>query len=67
MIKNITNIGYMIKAKRIKQDSYIRFVQNFPEGYTELFEQMEIIKNVDIGEIGSGMMEYLRRFQTSIK
>ncbi|MFW9970479.1 MAG: hypothetical protein ACFFDF_09785 [Candidatus Odinarchaeota archaeon] len=57
----------MIKVKRIKQDSYIRFIWNFPEGYIELFEQMVITKNVDTGEIRLGMMEHLRHLLPSIK
>ncbi len=60
--------SYTIKAERIKKDSFIRFVRNFQEGYTELFEQMVLMKNMDTGEIGSGMMEHLRssKTQTSI-
>ncbi|TET60213.1 MAG: hypothetical protein E3J52_04345 [Promethearchaeota archaeon] len=56
--------SYRIKAERIKKDSFIRFVRNFQGGYTELFEQMVIMKDLDTGEIGSGMMEHLRTFRT---
>jgi len=51
---------YNIKAERIGKKSFIRFVREFSGGYTELFEQMAIMKNLDTGEIGSGMFEQLR-------
>ena len=51
---------YRIKSTRMFNTSYIRFARDFPEGYTELFEQMVIIENLDTGEKGSGMMEHLR-------
>jgi hypothetical protein len=51
---------FIIQAERIKKDSYIRFVRDFPGGFTELFEQMVFMKNENTGEIGSGMMEHLR-------
>ena len=51
---------YTIKAQRIKEDSFIRFVREFDGGFTELFEQMAIMEDLDTGEIGSGMMEHLR-------
>ena len=54
-----------IKAERIRKNSFIRFVRNFQGGFTELFEQMVIMKNRDNGEIGSGMMEHLRSFRAS--
>jgi hypothetical protein len=50
----------IIKSKRIENNSYIRFVRDFPGGFTELFEQMVIMKNIDTGEIGTGMSEQLR-------
>lgn len=59
-INDIQDNLYIIKAERLKKDSFIRFVRNFQGGYTELFEQMVIMKNLDSGEIGSGMMEHLR-------
>lgn len=52
--------SYNIKAERIGKKSFIRFVRDFPGGYTELFEQMAIMENLDTGEIGSGMFEQLR-------
>jgi len=55
---------FTIKAERIKKDSFIRFVRNFKGGYTELFEQMVIMKNLETGEIGSGMMEHLNTFKS---
>ncbi len=57
--------SYTIEAKRIKKDSLIRFARSFQGGYTELFEQMMFMKNLETGEIGSGMMEHLRTFFTS--
>jgi hypothetical protein len=51
---------YRIKAERIDENSYVRFARQFSGGYTELFEQMVIMKNLDSGEIGTGMMEHLR-------
>ena len=51
---------YRIKSTRMFNTSFIRFARDFPEGYTELFEQMVIIENLDSGEKGSGMMEHLR-------
>ena len=56
--------SYRIKAERIKKDSFIRFVRLFEGGNTELFEQMVFMKDLDTGEIGSGMMEHLRTFRT---
>lgn len=56
--------SYRIKAERIKKDSFIRFVRSFEGGYTELFEQMVFMKDLDTGEIGSGMMEHLRTSRT---
>ena len=56
--------SYRIKAERIKKDSFIRFVRNFQGGYTELFEQMVFMKDLETGEIGSGMMEHLLTFRT---
>jgi hypothetical protein len=51
---------HIIESERIGKNTYFRFARNFPEGYTELFEQMVIMKDKDTGEIGSGMSEYLR-------
>ncbi len=62
-IYNITDINdnhYKIKAQRLKKESFIRFVREFEGGFTELFEQMVIMEDLDTGEIGSGMMEHLR-------
>jgi len=63
-INNVKGNSFTIKAERIKKDSFIRFVRNFQGGYTELFEQMVIMKNLETGEIGSGMMEHLRTFKS---
>lgn len=51
---------HAIKSERISKNTYFRFARPFPGGYTELYEQMVIMKDVDTGEIGSGMAEYLR-------
>ncbi len=59
-----TDIEYIIKAERFGKNSFIRFVRSFPGGYTELFEQMAMIKDLKTGEIGVGMMEHLRTFKT---
>jgi hypothetical protein len=56
---------YRILAGRIKKDSFIRFARNFQGGYTELFEQMVTMRNLETDELGSGMMEHLRTFLTS--
>ena len=55
---------YKIKSVRIFKNSFIRFTRDFPGGFTELFEQMVIMKNLDTGEIGTGMMEHLRTSMT---
>lgn len=51
---------YRVKAERINKNSFVRFARQFPGGYTELFEQMVKMTNLDTGEIGTGMMEHLR-------
>ena len=61
ILKN--GIAFSIEAERIKKDSFIRFARDFSGGYTELFEQMVKIKDLDSGEIGSGMMEHLRTYK----
>jgi len=66
IIKDIKDNLFRVKSERIKQDSYIRFVRNFQGGYTELFEQMVTMTNLDTGEVGSGMMEHLRTFRSNI-
>ncbi|MEE9378100.1 MAG: hypothetical protein V3V33_08700 [Candidatus Lokiarchaeia archaeon] len=63
-INDVKGNSFTIKAERIKRDSFIRFARNFQGGYTELFEQMVIMKNLETGEIGSGMMEHLRTFKS---
>jgi len=54
------NKTYNIEARWIHKDSIFRFTRQFPDGYTELFEEMVVMKNLDTGEIGSGMSEHLR-------
>lgn len=51
---------YNIEARLIDKNSIFRFARQFPDGYTELFEEMVIMKDKDYGEIGSGMSEHLR-------
>ncbi|MFX1327454.1 MAG: hypothetical protein ACFE91_04840 [Promethearchaeota archaeon] len=65
LVTDIQDNFYTINTERIKKDSFIRFVRNFQGGYTELFEQMVKMKNLDTGEIGSGMMEHLRTVHVS--
>lgn len=55
---------YKIEAERIEENSYVRFARDFPGGYTELFEQMVIMKNIETGEIGTGMSEQLRTIRS---
>lgn len=52
--------SYRIEATRIEENSYVRFARDFLEGYTELFEQMVIMKDLETTEIGTGMSEQLR-------
>ncbi|MHA1804105.1 MAG: hypothetical protein ACTSU4_06165, partial [Promethearchaeota archaeon] len=59
-IKDENGREFHIEARLIQKHSFIRFARDFPGGYTELFEQMVIMKNLDTGEIGSGMAEQLR-------
>ncbi len=51
---------FKIETRLIQKHSFIRFARDFPGGYTELFEQMVIMKDLNTGEIGSGMAEQLR-------
>jgi len=60
ILTDINDTQHKIKARRVKKDSFIRFVREFEGGLTELFEQMVIMEDLDTGEIGSGMMEHLR-------
>ncbi len=62
-MKDVGGTEYRIKAERIDKTSFVRFARQFPGGYTELFEQMVIMKDLDTGEIGTGMMEHLRTFK----
>ncbi len=59
-MRDLGGKDYRIKAERINKNSFVRFARQFPGGYTELFEQMVIMKDLDTGEIGTGMMEHLR-------
>jgi hypothetical protein len=56
---------HTVQSERIGKNAYFRFARPFPEGYTELFEQMVIMKDKDTGEIGSGMVEYLRTYRNA--
>lgn len=55
-----TGRKYNIRAERIADNSFIRFARDFEGGYTELFEQMVIMTNIETGEKGTGMSEELR-------
>jgi hypothetical protein len=59
-ITDVKNKEYNIEARLIDKNSIFRFVRQFPDGYTELFEEMVIMKDLDNNEIGSGMSEHLR-------
>jgi len=52
--------NYVIKAERLADNSFIRFARDFEDGYTELFEQMVLMTNIETGEVGTGMSEELR-------
>jgi len=49
-----------IQAKRMENNSFMRFAREFEDGYTELFEQMAIMTDKETGKIGTGMSEELR-------
>jgi hypothetical protein len=51
---------HVVTSERIGKNTYFRFARTFQGGYTELFEQMVMMKDKETGEIGSGMAEYLR-------
>ncbi|MBD3214432.1 MAG: hypothetical protein GF311_17605 [Candidatus Lokiarchaeota archaeon] len=51
---------YNVLAKRISNNSFMRFAREFEDGYTELFEQMVIIEDKTSGNVGTGMSEELR-------
>jgi hypothetical protein len=59
-ITDVIGNTYNIEARLIANKSLFRFVRNFPDGMTELFEEMVIMRNLDTGEIGTGMSEHLR-------
>jgi hypothetical protein len=63
-VKDAGGKEYNIRAERIHNNSFVRFTRQFTGGYTELFEQMVIMEDLDTGEIGSGMMEHLRTIKT---
>ena len=65
LITDINDKSFKINAKRIMNDSLIRFARNFQGGFTELFEQMVVMTNKESGEVGSGMMEHLRTFKSN--
>jgi hypothetical protein len=49
-----------VVANRVSKNTFFRFAREFEGGYTELFEQMARMKNLETGEVGSGMFEQLR-------
>jgi len=67
IFEDITGTKHAIKARRFGKNSYIRFARNFSEGYTELFEQMAIVQDLNTGEIGVGMMEHLKTVKSDKK
>ncbi|MHA1234549.1 MAG: DUF7065 domain-containing protein [Promethearchaeota archaeon] len=67
LFKDATGAKRVIEAKRFGKNSFIRFARNFSGGYTELFEQMAIVQDLNTGEIGVGMMEHLRTIKSDKK
>ncbi|MHA1535340.1 MAG: DUF7065 domain-containing protein [Promethearchaeota archaeon] len=67
IFEDATGAKHTIEAKRFGKNSFIRFARNFSGGYTELFEQMAIVQDLDTGEIGVGMMEHLRTIKSDKK
>jgi hypothetical protein len=59
-IMDVEDKIYNIEARLIDKNSIFRFARQFSDGYTELFEEMVIMKDLDNNEIGSGMSEHLR-------
>ncbi len=59
-ITDVHGKNYNIEAKLIDKNSIFRFARQFPDGFTELFEEMVVMKDLDNNEIGSGMSEHLR-------
>ncbi len=57
-----TNAGKKInlKLQKLGEKTSFRFAREFSEGYTELFEQMVLIQDLDSGKVGTGMAEFLR-------
>ncbi len=53
-------ITYNVRAKRLTNTSFMRFARDFEDGYTELFEQMATMRDLDNNEVGAGMFEELR-------
>jgi hypothetical protein len=51
---------YNIEASPIGNNTSFRFARVFSGGYTEMFDQMVIMKNIDTGELGTGIAELLR-------
>jgi len=51
---------FKIQAERMSKNSFMRFAREYDDGYTELFEQMVIMRNTETGKIGTGMSEELR-------
>ncbi len=62
---DIEGNSFTIEANRIDRNSYVRFARQFSGGYTELFEQMVIMKNIETGETGTGMSEQLRTIKSN--
>ncbi len=62
-IKNALGKVLKFRTERLGEQTSFRFTRQFAEGYTELFEQMVLFHDLDTGEIGTGMVEYLRTFR----
>jgi hypothetical protein len=57
---DIKGNSYNCKTTRISPKSYMRFIREFEEGLTEVFEQMVKVKDMASNEIGTGLSEQLR-------
>jgi hypothetical protein len=53
---------YTLKSKIISDGSFIRFTRDFSGGDTELWEEMAIHECEELGEKGTGLLEWLYTF-----
>jgi hypothetical protein len=50
---------YTLKSRMISQNSFVRFARDFSAGTTELLEEMAVHKCKELGETGTGLIEWL--------